>query len=114
MTMTFGSSVIVMLLGMLIVFSGLVILIAAVIILSAALRGVEKRKEAPQAAVAAPAPVEAAPAPVVEAGVSPEIVAVIAAAIAACEGSGKRLIVRSVRRLGGAWGSAARSANMNY
>ena len=54
---------------------------------------------------AAPAPVAA---PVIEEGISPEIVAIISAAIAAYDGrSDKSLVVRSIRRKSG-WNRAAR------
>ena len=102
---------IVAVIGMLIVFLGLVILIAFVwlmgkVIQAATGKAKEKAPAAP-APVAAPAP--AAEAPVVEENVvdDAQLIAVIAAAIAAYDNSGKSLVVRKVRRVSG-WNNAAR------
>ena len=102
---------IVAVIGMMIVFTGLIILIAAIYVLSALLRkmlgiGAEKKTEAP-APAPAPAPVAA---PVVEEAEvvdDEELIAVIAAAIAAFDNSGKRLVVRKVRRVS-AWNKSSR------
>ena len=103
---------IVAVIGMLIVFLGLVILIAFVwlmgkIIQAATGKAKDKVPAVAPAPVAAPAP--AAPAPVVEENVvdDAQLIAVIAAAIAAYDNSGKSLVVRKVRRISG-WNMAAR------
>ena len=100
--------------GMLIVFLGLAILIGAIYFLSALLRKMlsmgEKKTAAPAPAAPAPAP---APAPVVEEPVVEEVVddaeliAVIAAALAAFDKSNKTLVVRKVRRVS-AWNKSSR------
>lgn len=102
--------------GMLVVFAMLTILIAFVWFMGKLISGMVKRREekaAAKAAAAAPAPAPA-PAPVVEAPVVEEpvvddaqLIAVIAAAIAAFDNSGKNLVVRKVRRVNG-WNNAAR------
>ena len=104
--------------GMLVVFAMLTILIAFVWFMGKLISGMVNSREAKAAAkAAAPAPVPApapAPAPVVEAPVVEEpavddaqLIAVIAAAIAAFDNSGKNLVVRKVRRVNG-WNNAAR------
>lgn len=105
--------------GMLIVFLGLTILICAVKIMGAIFAKVNESKQAKakaeaEAAVraaekAAPAPV-VAPEPIVEEDVTDdsELVAVIAAAIAAFDNSGKSLVVRRVRKVSG-WNRSARA-----
>ncbi len=101
--------------GMFIVFLGLTILICAVKIMGAVFAGVTAKKQAKaKAAVAekpaapAPAPV-AAPEPVVEDVTDDsELIAVIAAAIAAFDNSGKSLVVRRVRKVSG-WNRASRT-----
>ncbi len=108
-----GYGGIVAVVGMFIVFLGLVILIVCISIMGKIFEAATKPKAKP-AAPAAPAPapvpvpvatpaVEEAPA----AGEDPQIIAAIAAAIAAFDGGNKTLVVRSVRRVSG-WGSAAR------
>ena len=65
-------------------------------------------------AVSAPAPVPAAPAPVVSGGVSDEVVAVIAAAVAAMAPEGNRYAVRRVSRVRGerpVWAAAGIAEN---
>lgn len=107
-----GYGGIVAVIGMLIVFLGLTILIVFVwgtgkIFQAVANKG-EKKAAAPAApAVAAPAPV--APAPAAEEAVvdDAQLIAVIAAAIAACDNGGKNLVIRKVRRVNG-WNGAAR------
>lgn len=106
--------------GMLIVFLGLTILICAVKIMGAVFAKVTESKQAKAkaeaeaaaraAAKAAPAPVAAQPEPVVEEEVTDdsELIAVIAAAIAAFDNSGKSLVVRKVRKVSG-WNRSARA-----
>ncbi|MBQ4089395.1 MAG: OadG family protein [Clostridia bacterium] len=114
------------LIGLAIVFCALVILIACIYGLSFVMRilfgGEKKAKEEKPAPAPAPAPAPvAAPAPAVEAApvveeaaaeegeivTDPQIIAVIAAAIAACDANSK-LVIRSVRRSSG-WKKAARN-----
>ena len=102
--------------GMLVVFAMLTILIAFVWFMGKLISGMVNSREAKakaKAAAAAPAPAPA-PAPVVEAPVveapvvdDAQLIAVIAAAIAAFDNSGKNLVVRKVRRVNG-WNNAAR------
>ena len=108
--------------GMLIVFLGLTILIFAVKIMGAVFAKVTESKQAKAKAEAeaaaraaakaapAPAPVAAQPEPVVEEEVTDdsELIAVIAAAIAAFDNSGKSLVVRKVRKVSG-WNRSARA-----
>ena len=107
--------------GMLIVFLGLTILICAVKIMGAVFARVTASKQAKAkaeaetaaraaAAKAAPAPV-AAPQPAAaeeEVADDSELIAVIAAAIAAFDNSGKSLVVRKVRKVSG-WNRASRA-----
>ena len=102
--------------GMFIVFLGLTILICAVKIMGAVFAGVTAKKQAKAkaaviekpAAPSAPAPV-AAPEPVAEDVTDDsELIAVIAAAIAAFDNSGKSLVVRRVRKVSG-WNRASRT-----
>lgn len=102
---------IVAVIGMLIVFFVLALLIFCLNLLGSAMQKMTAEKKAPaQAAAPAPAP---APAPVVEEPVVEEVVddaeliAVIAAAIAAFDNSGKNLVVRKVRRVS-AWNKSSR------
>lgn len=96
--------------GLVIVFLGLIILIVFVYILAGLFHDRHSGQKAPEApapaAAAAPAPV-AAPM-VVEQGVDPQVVAVIAAAIAAMDSAGKPRAIRSIRRVT-AWNRAARA-----
>ena len=106
--------------GLVVVFLGLTILICAVTVLGKLMENAAAKKEAKvraeaeaaarAAAAAAPAPVQAAgPEPVVEDVTDDsELIAVIAAAIAAFDNSGKSLVVRRVRRVSG-WNRAARA-----
>ena len=108
MLQALGYGGIVAVIGMFIVFTGLIILILCVTLMGKIFQAVTKPKETKAAAPApAPAPVvEAAPveeAPVVD---DAELIAVIAAAIAAYDNN-KSLVVRSVRRVSG-WNGAAR------
>ena len=102
--------------GMFIVFLGLTILICAVKIMGAVFAGMTAKKQAKAkaaviekpAAPSAPAPV-AAPEPVMEDVTDDsELIAVIAAAIAAFDNSGKSLVVRRVRKVSG-WNRASRA-----
>ena len=104
--------------GIFIVFLGLIILIGAVKLMGWVFKLITERKDARAkaeaeaaarvAAAAAPAP-ESAPEPVVEDVTDDsELIAVIAAAIAAFDGSGKSLVVRKVRRVSG-WNRASRA-----
>ena len=115
-----GYGGIVALIGMIIVFMGLTILIVILSIMGKVFQSIDKSKAA-KAAAAAPAPAPA-PAPVVEAAPvaeessvvdDAELIAVIAAAIAAYDNSGKNLVVRKVRRVAG-WKDAARSEQVYH
>ncbi len=98
--------------GLLVVFFGLALLIVVLMLMAEFFKAIDKRGKSKQQAAqpAAPAP---APAPVPEVAEEEEVVddteliAVIAAAIAAYEPDGKKLVVRRVRRVGG-WNRAAR------
>ena len=100
--------------GLLIVFTGLFIIIGCIYLMSALFKMGGKAAENRARRKAEPAPVET-PAPVQEVVSAPEqddlvtdpqLIAVIAAAIAATD-SGRTLVVRSVRRASG-WKRAAR------
>ena len=105
--------------GIAVVFVMLTILIAFVWTLGKLMQKLVSRAEAKKAAAAAA--VAPAPAPVVEAPVVEEapvvddaqLIAVIAAAIAAFDNSGKNLVVRKVRRVSG-WKDAARSEQVYH
>ena len=105
--------------GIAVVFVMLTILIAFVWALGKLIQKLVNRAEAKKAAAAAAA--APAPAPVVEAPVveeapavdDAELIAVIAAAIAAFDNSGKNLVVRKVRRVSG-WKDAARSEQVYH
>ena len=105
--------------GMFIVFLGLTILICAVKIMGIAFAKVTENRQAKAkaeaaakamaAAAAAPAPAaEPAPVETEEVTDDAELIAVIAAAIAAFDNSGKGLVVRKVRRVSG-WNRASRA-----
>ena len=107
--------------GLVVVFLGLTILIVAVKIMGRIMESAAAKKEAAakaeaaeRAAAAARSLEAAAPAPVVEAPAAEEVtddselIAVIAAAIAAFDNSGKSLVVRRVRRVSG-WNRASRA-----
>lgn len=96
---------IVTIIGMAVVFFGLFLLILCVSAMAAFFKAKDKKKiettvKAPEAPVAAPAVEE-------EIVDDTELIAVIAAAIAAFDNSGKTLVVRRVRRVSG-WSRAAR------
>ena len=104
--------------GILIVFTGLAIIIGMLYAMAAIFRKIDKKK-ADKAAEAAKAAAEAAAAPAPAAAPAEEIVteevtddseliAVIAAAIAAFDGTGKKIAVKAVRRISG-WKNAART-----
>lgn len=101
---------IVTVIGMLVVFFGLALLIVCISIMSGIFKAIAKKK-----IDAAPIPAQtteiapAAPAAEPENDVvdDAELIAVIAAAIVAFDDSGKRLVVRRVRRVPG-WNRAAR------
>lgn len=105
--------------GIAVVFVMLTILIAFVWALGKLMQKLVNRAEAKKAAAAAAA--APAPAPVVETPVveeapavdDAELIAVIAAAIAAFDNSGKNLVVRKVRRVSG-WKDAARSEQIYH
>ena len=95
--------------GLVVVFTGLALLIFCIWVMSLFFR-TKKKKEMPKAATApapAPVPVQETPAPVDEVVNDAELIAVIAAAIAAFDDSGKRLVVRKVRKVAG-WNRSAR------
>ena len=106
--------------GMFIVFLGLIILIGAVKLMGYVFKKVTDGREAKakaEAAAAARAAAAAQPAPAPVAQPEPvvedvtddsELIAVIAAAIAAFDNSGKSLVVRKVRRVSG-WNRTARA-----
>ena len=106
--------------GIFIVFLGLVILIGAVKLMGFLFKKFTEGREAKAKAAAeaaARAAAKAVPAPVAEPEPAPaveevtdagELIAVIAAAIAAFDGSGKSLVVRKVRRVSG-WNRASRA-----
>lgn len=103
-----------MLVGLFVVFFMLALLIICITIMSKVFDVIKgnkaKKAEAPKAVAPAPAPAPAPvaePAPVMEEVNDAQLIAVIAAAIAAFDNSGKQLVVRKVRRVAG-WGKTAR------
>ena len=98
-----GESLSVMGIGLVMVFLGLIILIAFVYLLAAIFSDHKKAAEAAEAPASAPAP-----APAAFAGIDPQVVAVIAAAVAAMDANGKPLVIRSIRRSPG-WKRASRA-----
>ena len=110
---------IVAVIGIAVVFVMLTILIAFVWTLGKLIQKLVNRAEAKKAAAAAaaaPAPAPVVVAPVVEEAPAvddAELIAVIAAAIAAFDNSGKNLVVRKVRRVSG-WKDAARSEQIYH
>ena len=110
---------IVAVIGIAVVFVMLTILIAFVWALGKLIQKLVNRAEAKKvaaAAAAAPAPAPVVEAPVVEEAPAvddAELIAVIAAAIAAFDNSGKNLVVRKVRRVSG-WKDAARSEQVYH
>ena len=110
---------IVAVIGIAVVFVMLTILIAFVWALGKLMQKLVNRadaKKAAAAAAAAPAPAPVAEAPAVEETSvvdDAQLIAVIAAAIAAFDNSGKNLVVRKVRRVNG-WKDAARSEQVYH
>lgn len=105
---------IVTVIGLVIVFFGMTILIGLLVLMAQIFKSLDRKKKAAADAVK---PVEApAPAPVpeeAEVETEPvedqnELIAVIAAAIAAFDGGNKSLVIKSVRRVSG-WKNAARA-----
>ena len=94
-----GESLSVMGIGLVMVFLGLFILIAFIYIINAVVAGKGEKGEEASAEVPAPAPF---------AGIDPQVVAVIAAAVAAMDANGKPLVIRSIRRSPG-WKRASRA-----
>ena len=110
---------IVAVIGIAVVFVGLTILVFFVWLMGQLFRAIGRSKEE-KAKKAAAAAAPAAPAPLAEPVVEEsaevndaELIAVIAAAIAAFDDSGKRLVVRKVRRVPG-WKDAARSEQVYH
>lgn len=100
--------------GLVVVFTGLIILIVCITIMAQIFKKINARKDE-KVKAAAPAPVVPAPAPVTPAAPAeaeevddPELIAVIAAALAAFDNSGKQMVVRKVRRVSG-WNRTARA-----
>lgn len=106
--LTYGGMVTII--GLLVVFFGLTLLIVILMGMAEIFKAIDKRGQNRRQAAQ---PVAPAPAPVPEVAEEEEVVddtaliAVIAAAIAAYEPDGKKLVVRRVRRVGG-WNRAAR------
>ena len=116
-----GYGGIVAVIGMLIVFVGLTILILCISAMGAIFKRRDQKKKSEPKAVTEAAPAPAA-VPVVESVqeiTDPQLIAVISAALAAFDQSGKRLVVRKVRRVP-AWNSApsrctaSEAANEHY
>ena len=108
--LTYGGTVAVI--GMVIVFVGLILLILCIRIMAGIFDRINAKKEAEEKAAmeAAQRAAQQAAEPVVEetpACDDAELIAVIAAAIAAFDNSGKRLVVRKVRRVSG-WNRSSR------
>lgn len=100
--------------GLAVVFFGLALLIFFIWIMARAFQAINGKREgktkeaAARAEITAPAAAEPLPvAAPVETVQDAELIAVIAAAIAAFDNSGKRLVVRKVRRVAG-WNKSAR------
>lgn len=115
------NSVFVMIIGMCVVFIGLVILIGATKLMSGILKRGKKKEDAPGIEIAESAPQEIEDEPVEdetsdEVYADGQLIAVISAALMAMENSGKRLVVRSVRRVGAqsSWANAGRREQINY
>ena len=105
-----GYGAMVAVVGLLIVFLGLTILIICISIMGGIFKRKNQKKNSQPTPVIEAAPAPAA-APVVESVqeiTDPQLIAVISAALAAFDQSGKRLVVRKVRRVP-AWNSAARA-----
>lgn len=101
-----------MLIGMTVVFFGLALLIASIYLMAWIFKKIENARkgkaEAPKAPVAPVVPAPVIPeTPEMEEVTDPQLIAVIAAAIAAFDDSGKSLVVRKVRRVNN-WNRTAR------
>lgn len=104
-----------MLIGLFVVFFMLALLIVCISIMSMIFDKIKGKKVVKQApventvpvAIPDPAPAVVEQTPVMEEVDDAQLIAVIAAAIAAFDDSGKRLVVRKVRRVTG-WGKTAR------
>ena len=105
-----GYGATVAIIGMLIVFAVLALLIACIYVLGAVMQKLTGEKKA-AAKPAAPAPVVEEPA-AEEVVDDAELIAVIAAAIAAFDNSGKTLVVRKVRRVS-AWNKSSRQEQVS-
>ena len=107
--LTYGGTVAVI--GIAIVFIGLILLILSISIMAGIFDRANEKKAAKEKAAAAlqtPAPVQPDPVETVEDVVEDtELIAVIAAAIAAFDNSGRQLVVRKVRRVSG-WNKSSR------
>lgn len=107
---TFGESLLVAVVGILVVFAGLLILICLIKVLASATERMGKKKAAP---APAPAPAPVAPVPVVEETVAADddaLIAVITAAVACMMDDNTGFTVRRVRRINSApaWQKAGR------
>lgn len=106
-----GFSFQVMILGMLTVFVGLILLIAIISIISRIIESASGRPRTVKS-VAVPEEIVSDPSDEIEVVLEddPQLIAVIAAALAAYQEAGKKLVVRSVRRVGSrsAWAEAGR------
>lgn len=113
-----GYGGITMVVGMLIVFLGLTILICFVSMMGSVFKSIDKKKaekakaEKEAAAAAAASVPEAIEEAEEEEVNDPELIAVIAAAIAAFDSNNKNLVVRKVRRVPAGWKSAARQEQL--
>ena len=109
---SFGESLLVMVVGIAVVFVGLVILIALIKVLAMVTENMGKKKAVKAAPAPAPAPAPVAPAPVVEETVADDdaLIAVITAAVACMMEQGTGFTVRRVRRINSApaWQKAGR------
>ena len=108
-----GDAGMTVLIGLVVVFAALILLTLIFVLFgrvaSAGSRGKQEEKPAAPVPAVKAAPAVAAPAPQVQSGISEEVVAAIAAAVACMAPDGKRYAVRSVRRAGGdrsAWAAA--------
>lgn len=108
-----GDAGMTVLIGLVVVFAALILLTLIFVLFgrvaSAGSRGKQEEKPAAPVPAVKAAPAVTAPAPQVQSGISEEVVAAIAAAVACMAPDGKRYAVRSVRRAGGdrsAWAAA--------
>lgn len=106
-----GFSLSVMVLGMVIVFLGLIILIGTIILISKIIKRMESKNSGAQEASDAEPSFNVAAEP--KSSTDAQLIAVITAALMAMDGSGKRLVVRSVRRTSN-WSDAGRREQLDY